>query len=249
MQQDEPKEECDAASFARVSAICGASFDRCPSGLGLREEAGGLPGRPGDHGPRRWHVVRRLGHGECLTWRRCSGDSTHGADRDPHRGRGAEGCLFRASPEAGPRAGASPLKDIFFEYDKAVIGADQKAALDDNARWLKTNANARIAIEGHCDERGPAEYNLGLGDRRAKAVRDYLISSGIAGEPDQHDQLWQGAAVRPWPRREGVAAESSSPLRGSGEVSRSALSRRPSATGERGVGALVFPYEVLCPMR
>jgi peptidoglycan-associated lipoprotein len=78
-------------------------------------------------------------------------------------------------------ASASPLKDVFFEYDQAIISAEQKAALDDNARWLKTNANARIAIEGHCDERGPVEYNLGLGDRRAKAVRDYLISSGIAG--------------------------------------------------------------------
>jgi len=47
-------------------------------------------------------------------------------------------------------------------------------------RWLKANGNARILVEGHCDERGTAEYNLGLSDRRAKTVRDYLITSGIA---------------------------------------------------------------------
>ena len=77
-------------------------------------------------------------------------------------------------------AGISPLKDIFFEYDKAVVEAGQKSTLDDNVRWLKANGNARILVEGHCDERGTAEYNLGLGDRRAKAVRDYLLSSGVA---------------------------------------------------------------------
>jgi len=74
----------------------------------------------------------------------------------------------------------SPLKDVFFEYEKAAIDASQRIALDDNVRWLKANGNARILVEGHCDERGSAEYNLGLGDRRAKAVRDYLLTSGIA---------------------------------------------------------------------
>jgi peptidoglycan-associated lipoprotein len=83
-------------------------------------------------------------------------------------------------PGGAAAAGTSPLKDVFFEYDKAVIDAGQKAILDENARWLKTNTTARILLEGHCDERGTAEYNLGLGDRRAKAVRDYLITSGIA---------------------------------------------------------------------
>ncbi len=77
-------------------------------------------------------------------------------------------------------AGMSPLKDVFFEYDKAVIDASQKTALDDNVRWLKANGTARILVEGHCDERGTAEYNLGLGDRRAKTVRDYLLTAGIA---------------------------------------------------------------------
>ena len=71
---------------------------------------------------------------------------------------------------------------MFFEYDKAIIGADQRTALNDNVNWLKANGRVKIVIEGHCDERGTAEYNLGLGDRRTKALRDYLVASGIAAD-------------------------------------------------------------------
>jgi len=77
-------------------------------------------------------------------------------------------------------AGASQLKDVFFEYDKALIEAEQKAVLNENVRWLQANGTVRITVEGHCDERGTSEYNLGLGDRRAKAVRDFLLISGVA---------------------------------------------------------------------
>jgi peptidoglycan-associated lipoprotein len=77
---------------------------------------------------------------------------------------------------------ASPLKDMFFDFDKSAIRDDQKAALNDNVGWLKVNAQARITIEGHCDERGTAEYNLGLGERRAKAVKDYLVAAGVAAD-------------------------------------------------------------------
>ncbi len=86
-----------------------------------------------------------------------------------------------AAPGAAPAA-ASPLKDLFFDYDKSAIRDDQKAALGENVSWLKANGAAKITIEGHCDERGTAEYNLGLGERRAKAVKDYLIAAGIAAD-------------------------------------------------------------------
>ena len=78
--------------------------------------------------------------------------------------------------------GPSPLKDVFFDFDKANIRDDQKAALNDNVGWLKGNTGAKLLIEGHTDERGTAEYNLGLGERRAKAVKDYLIAAGIAAD-------------------------------------------------------------------
>ncbi len=89
-----------------------------------------------------------------------------------------------AAPAAPAAAvpGPSPVKDVFFDYDKAGIRDDQKAALNDNVGWLKGNTGAKILVEGHCDERGTAEYNLGLGERRAKAVKDYLIAAGIAAD-------------------------------------------------------------------
>jgi peptidoglycan-associated lipoprotein len=87
------------------------------------------------------------------------------------------------APAAQPGApGPSPLKDVFFDYDKSNIRDDQKAALNDNVGWLKGNGGAKVLLEGHCDERGTAEYNLGLGERRAKAVKDYLIAAGIAAD-------------------------------------------------------------------
>jgi peptidoglycan-associated lipoprotein len=83
---------------------------------------------------------------------------------------------------AGAQVAASPLKDIFFDFDKSAVRDDQKGALGENVAWLKGNASAKITIEGHCDERGTAEYNLGLGERRAKTVKDYLIAAGIPAD-------------------------------------------------------------------
>ncbi|RJQ23979.1 MAG: peptidoglycan-associated lipoprotein Pal [Nitrospiraceae bacterium] len=72
------------------------------------------------------------------------------------------------------------FKDVLFDYDKYNIRQDAGTALDSTAEWLKKNKNINVVIEGHCDERGTNEYNLALGDRRAKAVRDYLSSLGIS---------------------------------------------------------------------
>jgi peptidoglycan-associated lipoprotein len=72
-----------------------------------------------------------------------------------------------------------PLQDIFFDFDMSNIRDDQRAALDGNLTWLKANAAAKITIEGHADERGTNEYNLALGERRAKATKDYLVAAGI----------------------------------------------------------------------
>jgi len=70
--------------------------------------------------------------------------------------------------------------DIQFDYDKYDIRPDAKPILQNVASYLLKNAVAKILVEGHCDERGTNEYNLALGDRRAKAARDYLIALGIA---------------------------------------------------------------------
>jgi peptidoglycan-associated lipoprotein len=74
----------------------------------------------------------------------------------------------------------SPLKPAFFPYDGDTLDEEAKKALAANAEVLKQYPNWVITIEGHCDERGSAEYNLALGDRRALAARNYLVSLGIA---------------------------------------------------------------------
>jgi peptidoglycan-associated lipoprotein len=71
------------------------------------------------------------------------------------------------------------LNPIFFRYDESQIEEDQVPVLLTNAKSLSHSAIATFIIEGHCDERGTEEYNLALGDRRAKAAKDYLVSLGV----------------------------------------------------------------------
>jgi peptidoglycan-associated lipoprotein len=73
----------------------------------------------------------------------------------------------------------SPLKPVFFAYDSDELDDTARQTLTENASVLKTYSTWVIAIEGHCDERGTAEYNLALGDRRALAARNYLLSLGV----------------------------------------------------------------------
>ena len=76
----------------------------------------------------------------------------------------------------------SPLKPLFFEYDSSEITEEGRSVLDGNATLLKRYPTWAITIEGHCDERGTAEYNLALGERRAIAARAYLVSLGISAD-------------------------------------------------------------------
>jgi peptidoglycan-associated lipoprotein len=69
---------------------------------------------------------------------------------------------------------------VFFDFDQSTLTAKAQETLDKQAAWLSRVTSATILIEGHCDERGTREYNLALGERRATAVKDYLISKGVA---------------------------------------------------------------------
>jgi peptidoglycan-associated lipoprotein len=71
------------------------------------------------------------------------------------------------------------FEDILFDYDKYDVKGSYKAVMQSVAAWMMKNSSATLSIEGHCDERGTNEYNLALGDRRAKSVKDYLVSLGV----------------------------------------------------------------------
>ena len=76
----------------------------------------------------------------------------------------------------------SPLKPVFFDYDSSELTTEAQRSLDDNAGLLKQYSTWTVTIEGHCDERGTAEYNLALGERRAVAARAYLVSLGVPAD-------------------------------------------------------------------
>ncbi|MEM7249571.1 MAG: peptidoglycan-associated lipoprotein Pal [Acidobacteriota bacterium] len=118
--------------------------------------------------------------------------STTGAEEvgeDTSFGRGTSTAPSTASPDRRPGYSESDaeisyvesqLMPVFFGFDKSTLDAKGRAALANNVQVLRRHQGLRVLIEGHCDERGTAEYNLALGDRRARAVRDYLVSSGIS---------------------------------------------------------------------
>jgi peptidoglycan-associated lipoprotein len=75
-----------------------------------------------------------------------------------------------------------PLADIHFELDSAALTDGARGLLERHALWLQGQRDVRVTIEGHCDERGTVEYNLALGEQRARATREYLVSLGVAGD-------------------------------------------------------------------
>jgi peptidoglycan-associated lipoprotein len=68
---------------------------------------------------------------------------------------------------------------VRFNYDEATLSDEARATLDKHAQWIQAHPTLHIRVEGHCDERGTVEYNLALGDKRAQAARDYLVSRGV----------------------------------------------------------------------
>ncbi|HEY3065885.1 MAG TPA: peptidoglycan-associated lipoprotein Pal [Methylomirabilota bacterium] len=90
---------------------------------------------------------------------------------------GSTAAVARPSPREFSEV--AELRDINFDFDKYDIRPGDARILDSNATWLKGNPNHLLLIEGHCDERGTNEYNLALGERRAKSAMNYLVSQGV----------------------------------------------------------------------
>lgn len=107
-----------------------------------------------------------------------SGEGSRGSARESDTGASSLKQMQEGKSPVTPPS--SPLKDVYFDYDRYDLDADARTILRANADWLKSNPNARVEIEGHCDDRGTNEYNLALGAKRAQSAREYLATLGIA---------------------------------------------------------------------
>ncbi len=83
------------------------------------------------------------------------------------------------TPPAATPFGSADLQPAFFDFDSYALTDQARAALDQDGKLLRAHSSAKITIEGHCDERGTAEYNQALGEKRAQAARDYLAAAGV----------------------------------------------------------------------
>ena len=122
---------------------------------------------------------------------RDSSGGLRGLDKNPSEERlGSGGSLMaKADPGSAGRqiediraeqaAAAAGLRDVFFAFDSFAIPEDGRQVLAHDAEWIKANPAAQVKIEGHCDERGTSAYNLVLGEKRAKAARNYLVELGV----------------------------------------------------------------------
>ncbi|MEP6957480.1 MAG: peptidoglycan-associated lipoprotein Pal [Nitrospirota bacterium] len=125
---------------------------------GVQSSGGGLKGL--DKNP----SEERVGNGTML------------AKMDPSGSDGRQLDEIRAEQAASSAAG---LRDVLFGYDSWTISEDGRQAMSRDAEWMKSNPNAQVKVEGHCDERGTSAYNLVLGEKRARAVRNYLVELGV----------------------------------------------------------------------
>jgi peptidoglycan-associated lipoprotein len=87
---------------------------------------------------------------------------------------------FGADMAAEANTEGGPLEDIHFDLNSSALGDAARETLGQHANWLKAHAGVRVTVEGHCDERGTVEYNLALGEQRAKATKEFLVSLGVA---------------------------------------------------------------------
>ena len=143
----------------------GGSPDNSRSGVGTFPDTGVQSGGGGLRGLDKNPSEERLGSGTTQG----KMDSASSAGRQMEE--------IRAEQAASAAAG---LRDVFFGYDSWVISEEGRQSLSHDAEWMKSNPNALIKVEGHCDERGTVAYNFVLGEKRAKAARNYLVELGVA---------------------------------------------------------------------
>ena len=121
------------------------------------------------------------------------GGGLRGLDKNPSEERVGSGTMLAKVDPSGSAARqmdevraeqaaslAAGLRDVFFGYDSWTISEDGRQSLTRDAEWMKSNPSALIKVEGNCDERGTSAYNMVLGEKRAKAARNYLVELGVS---------------------------------------------------------------------
>ncbi len=122
-------------------------------------------------------TVLRSAYSDSATADYVSGDTVNVDDSLAAQGLASRSGSFASISESDVTRGVLP--SVYFDFDKAAIRSSEREKLQQASDYLKTNPSRRILIEGHCDWRGTSEYNLGLGDRRARSAKEYLTTLGI----------------------------------------------------------------------
>jgi peptidoglycan-associated lipoprotein len=123
--------------------------------------------------------------GDSGTGTVATGSTTSSTGSGSGQGSATRDSIASLPPSTGPRPGSQEdlvtnVGDrIFFDFDSIQLRGDARATLEKQSEWLRQNAGVVVWIEGHADERGTREYNLALGERRATAIRDYLVALGV----------------------------------------------------------------------
>ena len=178
------------AKHAAPSNVDSGTPESAPSGVGnfpdTSMQSGGAGLRGLDRNPSEERVAGGFGSG-------LSGTSGSGVSGSESASGGADSgpLVAKADPSGTARqleemraeqaaSAAAGLDDVFFGYDSWTITEEGRQALSRDAEWMKANSRAVVKVEGHCDDRGTSAYNLVLGEKRAKAVRNYLVELGIS---------------------------------------------------------------------
>ena len=142
----------------------GGSSDSSRSGVGSFPDTGVQSSGGGLRGLDKNPSEERVGSGTMLA----KVDPSGSAERQMEEVRAEQAASFAAG-----------LRDVFFAYDSWTISEEGRQALNRDADWMKSSPSALVKVEGHCDERGTSAYNLVLGEKRAKAARNYLVELGV----------------------------------------------------------------------
>ena len=119
---------------------------------------------------------------ETASQKAISGSASSGASKTVQKAAKKSSSLFAKASETPAQKLISVGDRVLFGYDSAELSAEAKLTLDKQSRFLRANSDLTFTVEGHCDERGTREYNLALGEKRAQAVKNYLISMGVSSE-------------------------------------------------------------------